>query len=104
MRSYSVRCVFLWPPRPDQSARHLFEERITLWQAKSFDEAIQLAEEEAQAYACDGVSYLNLAQSYELFDEIGVQGVEVFSLLRESDLDPEDYLSAFFETGRERTQ
>lgn len=29
-------------------------------------------------------------------------GAEVFSLMRDSDLEPDDYLDAFFSTGNER--
>jgi hypothetical protein len=62
-------------------------------------EAVELAEAEAGEYAgtVDG-RYLGLAQAYQLADEIG-HGVELFSLIRDSGLDPERYLSTFFDTG-----
>ncbi|MEV4094313.1 hypothetical protein [Streptosporangium saharense] len=96
---YGVRCVFGW------SARNTYEERVTLWQADSAEAAILLAEQEAVEYADDlGFEYLGLAQSFKIFDvEIG-QGVEVFSLFRDSDLEPDAYLTAFFDTGSEREQ
>jgi len=31
--------------------RHLYEERITIWKASDFDQAIELAEKEAEIYA-----------------------------------------------------
>jgi hypothetical protein len=34
-------------------------------------------------------------------DEPG-QGAEIFSLLRDSELEPDEYLDAFFDTGTER--
>ncbi len=102
MDSYSVRCIFRWAPRPDQKAKHLYEERITLWQASSIDQAIELAEEEAAAYASDGDEFLCYSQAYALDESIPASGVEIFSLLRESDLEPEQYLDAFFDTGAER--
>ncbi|HMO64910.1 MAG TPA: hypothetical protein PKE47_06765, partial [Verrucomicrobiota bacterium] len=45
-------------------------------------------------------------QGFWLFDDFAVpiQGCEVFSLLRESDLEPRQYLKAFFATGFERQQ
>ena len=51
-----------------------------------------------------GFEALDLFQGYWLFDEIDLipQGSELFSLLRESNLDPEPYLDAFFDTGHER--
>ena len=81
----------------------LYEERITLWLAESEDDAIARAEADAREYAqiLEPAAYLGLAQSYELADEVG-DGAEVFSLVRESNLVPNDYLDAFFDTGTER--
>lgn len=80
----------------------LYEERVTLWEAASFDDAIALAEEEALHYATgvDG-EHLGLSQAFEIAGAPG-QGCEVFSLIRESELEPDAYLDAFFDTGAER--
>jgi hypothetical protein len=105
MPSYSVRSVIRWAPRPDQSKKFIYEERITAWNAESLDAAIELAESEAKEYADDkDFEALDLFQGYWLFDEIDLipQGSEIFSLLRESDLDNDAYLDAFFDTGSER--
>ena len=102
MASFSVRCIFRWKPRRDQVRKHLYEERITLWKASDIDEAIALAEEEARAYASDsGEEYLEFCQAYALVEESEANGIEVFSLLRDSDLEPAQYLDAFFATGGE---
>ena len=102
MAAFSVRCIFRWAPRPDLKRKHLYEERITLWQANDIDEAIALAEDEARAYASDpGDEYLDFCQAYAVAEEVGVSGVEVFSLLRESDMDPDEYIDAFFDEGGE---
>jgi hypothetical protein len=47
--------------------------------------------------------YTGLAQAYKLFDP-PVDGAEVFSLIRDSQLAPDDYLNTFFDTGSERQQ
>jgi hypothetical protein len=95
---YSVRCVF----RSVSDAGSIYEERLTLWQAGNLDQAIALAEEEAAVYAQkESLEHLGLAQAFELAGAPST-GVEVFSLMRESDLDPDDYLDQFFDTGRER--
>lgn len=82
-----------------------YEERITLWRAASADEAIARAEEEAEEYAAGieetPVVYLGLAQCFHLFDDPG-DGAEIFSLMRDSDLDHDDYIDSFFDTGSER--
>jgi hypothetical protein len=103
MASFSVRCIFRWKPRRDQVRKHLYEERITLWKASDIDEAVSLAEREAQTYASDsGAEYLEFCQVYALVEEPEANGIEVFSLLRDSDLEPPQYLDAFFATGGER--
>jgi len=96
---FAVRCVV------HHRDLGVYEERITLWQAPSFDEAIRLAEHEARDYASglNAASYAGLAQAYELDDEPG-HGGEIFSLMRESTLPTADYLTAFFDTGSERQQ
>ncbi|MFN3988050.1 MAG: hypothetical protein ACK4KV_21385 [Rhodocyclaceae bacterium] len=103
MPTYTVRTVILWSPRQEQKLEHLYEERITAWNADSLEEAIDLAEEDAIEYAKGEAKALDVFQGYWLFDEIGLipQGAEVFSLLRESDLDETEYVATFFETGFE---
>jgi hypothetical protein len=93
----SVRCVFRFPG-------DLFEERITLWRAASFDDAISLAEAEAAQYVKDvDGDYVGLAQAYLLAADLA-EGAEVFSLIRGSGLTTKDYLDRFFDTGAERQQ
>ncbi|TDB82712.1 hypothetical protein E1264_31065 [Actinomadura sp. KC216] len=94
---FGVRCVFR------DSIAGTYEERITLWEARDFDDAISMAESEALEYASilDGVSFAGLTQAYFVGDAPG-HGSEVFSLIRESDLNVEDYLGRFFDTGDER--
>ncbi|KRB74013.1 hypothetical protein ASE01_18635 [Nocardioides sp. Root190] len=104
---YGVRCVFAaahdkpWGPRDLQPQERFYEERVTLWHAKSFKKAIALAEVEARIYAenleCE---YTGLAQAFR-FDDKPKQGTEVFSLLRRSTLDAPEYLDHFFDTGAE---
>ncbi|WP_067830543.1 hypothetical protein [Actinomadura kijaniata] len=97
---YGVRCVFRWPREDGR----LYEENVTVWRAASFDEAIARAEAEARDYAtaCDG-RYLELAQAYFIGgDESIIEGAEVFSLVRGSDLAADDYVTRYFDTGEER--
>lgn len=101
--SFSVRCIFRWEPRLEQERKFLYEERITLWQAEDIDAAVELAEREARQYAEENeVEYLEYWQAYDLLGKVDANAVEVFSLLRESDLEPAEYLDVFFDTGLER--
>lgn len=99
---YAVRCVFFDEPKDRRSA--FYEERITLWRARSADDAIERAEAEALEYAAaieeSPSTYTGLAQCFHLFDEPS-DGAEVFSLIRDSELDPDAYLDRFFDTGTE---
>jgi hypothetical protein len=100
---YGVRCIF--QHGPDDPEATSYEERVTIWRARSFDEAIERAEAEAARYAADlqDVTDLGLVQAFALPEPPG-QGAEVFSLIRDSPLPADDYLDRFFDTGRERQQ
>ena len=66
---YGVRCVFAvgWPP---EAVGRTYEERVTVWRARTAAEAVERAEVEARAYAAaieeSPSPYLGLAQSYRL--------------------------------------
>jgi hypothetical protein len=102
MESFSVRCIFKWFPRADQKLKYLYEERITLWQAENLEQAIEFAENEALEYSEESCEFLGYSQGYALFESSQENGIEVFSLLRESNLEPELYLKSFFNSGSER--
>lgn len=96
---YTIRDLFC-----DDDERN-FVERVTLWHADNAEEAMGMAEASAELHAdATGLTELIFSQSFWLFDDPHVQGAEVFSLMRESDLDAAAYVSRFFVTGRETTE
>jgi hypothetical protein len=97
---YGVRCVI---DLGGVEEGRLYEERVTVWRADSFEAAIALALEEAAEYAAlfPPARSTDLAQAYALSDVPG-HGAEVFSLIRVDPRDTDPYLDAFFDTGRER--
>lgn len=98
MNWYTVRCVFRWA----EAEGRPYEERLTLWRTADLDAAIARAEAEARQYAEDtGVTYLGFAQGYRTGEKELTDGSEVFSLLRDSALPPEEYLDRHFDTGGE---
>jgi hypothetical protein len=102
MPSYSTRTVIRFDGLA-RKAKYVYEERLTLWRAKSVNGAIRKSEAEARRYAKEsGGAYLNFIQAYWLYDEVDSDGVEVFSLMRESDLPPKRYIDTFFDTGAEK--
>jgi hypothetical protein len=84
---------------------HLYEERITIWKVESFDQAIELAEKEAEEYANDNdCEYIDLAQAYHLYEKTIGNGSEICSLMREHNYTPKKYLDRYFDTSHERQQ
>ena len=99
---FAVRTIFRFDPRAD-SDRPTYEERVLLFAADDEDAAIAKAEVEAAEYAAlfGDCTALGFQQSFALTEEVG-DGAEVFSLMWNSDLEPDDYLDRFFDTGDER--
>jgi hypothetical protein len=98
-----VRCLFeIRPARGDSAERHTYEERITIWRADTIDAAIALAEAEARAYSATiSATYLGFAQAYRAADR-PEPGAEVFSLSRDSRMQPGAYVDHFFDSGEQR--
>lgn len=98
MAWFGVRSVFRHRPLG------VYEERVTIWNARNMDEAIERAEAEAVEYCSDleGVEYVRFSEAYR-FDGAPEDGAEVFSVMRESKQPPEEYIRRFFATGEERT-
>lgn len=94
---FGVRCIFVSRYR----GRLAYEERVTVWRATDFDDAIRQAEQEAADYISDSqTGYTGLAQCFAMSGRLR-PGAEVFSQIRLSDLPPEEYLDRFFDTGDE---
>jgi hypothetical protein len=95
---YAVRCVFRVLPPVER-----YVERIALWRADSLESAIALAEPDAEARAGrEGLEYLGFADAfwtYQLHHERPEHGDEVFSLMRDSLLAPDEYVASFFTAG-----
>jgi hypothetical protein len=86
--------------------RGLYEERITLWEASTFEQAHELARQEGEVYATGDDAVVvpaRWSEAFHLFDP-PASGREVFSDMRESELDCDEYVRAFFNTGYERTR
>jgi hypothetical protein len=99
---YAVRCIVRWTNWEGSP----YEERITLWKAASSELAIAKAEEEVIQYAKDnGFEAAPFSQAFSLTEGQALgDGVEVFSLLRDSDLQPDEYLNRYFSTGTEHQE
>ena len=97
---YGVRLIY----QLTETSRLAYEERVILVRSGSDDAAIALAEQYSKGYESETTSYIGYAMAFHIFDENGSTigpGVEVFSLIRESDLDVDAYLDRFHDTGSE---
>jgi hypothetical protein len=103
---YGAKTVYQIESNTVQSPQKLYEERIIVLKAASFDDAICEAEREAGLYANDasGIRYLGYVNVFKLFGEEIQDKTEVFSLMRESELNSEEYIDRHLDTGTERTK
>ncbi|MEP6754372.1 MAG: DUF4288 domain-containing protein [Chthonomonadales bacterium] len=103
---YAAKTVYKSRIIEDGTPKARFEERVVLFHATDFLDAIAKAEVEAEEYCSDvfGTEYLGFVNVYHLFDKTINHGTEVYSLMRESDLSTEEYLDHFYDDGNERTQ
>ena len=97
---YGVRLLY----RLTGTSSQAYEERILIVLADSDDEAIAKAEEHSREYESETTEYLGYAMAFHIFDHckrsLG-SGTEVFSLIRQSDLDSQAYIDRFHDTGSE---
>lgn len=97
---YGVRLVY----RLTGGSKPAYEERVILVRADTDDDAIAQAELYSKDYECETTEYTGYAMAFNIFDEHGPSlgpGVEVFSLIRRSELDVDAYLDRFHDTGNE---
>lgn len=103
-RWFTVRLLIRLDPGATSLGQQLYEERATVWLCADAESALREATAEASSYArAAGEVVSNFAQVYAMSGP-PAHGAMVFSLLRESDLEPHDYADYFYDTGTERTR
>jgi hypothetical protein len=102
---YGVKGLFRWYFKSDGSTDSV-EERVVLFRAMSFDEAISMAEDEAKTYCKNDrranfrIEALGWWDAY-LVGEEPKSGVEVFSRLCNTELDGEAFVRRYYPKGHE---
>lgn len=93
---FSVKCIFRHADR-GTGPRQNYEERVVLIRARKLSKAIKIAKREAKQYAraVSHCSLVGVVDSFGLFDKVGHKA-EVFAIMRQSDLDPAEYLNHFY--------
>jgi hypothetical protein len=96
---YSVRSIFRSDTTEDGKPRRAFEERVVLFRAESFDEALAKGEAEAKQYASDWPhpKILNRIVAFHIHDEDLREGDEVWSCIRDLDISDEEFHRRIFD-------
>lgn len=99
---YGAQCIFLHA-KTKHGTKQMYEERIILLKADSFDDAIEWAEEEAKEYCrdLDGCKYVGYINVFHIYDAKIDDGTEIFSSMQRSDLMPKEYLDQHYPEGPE---
>ena len=98
---YGAKMIVGWYRRAT-GERLCYEERVVLLYADDFDDAWAKAEREAEEYcrASQGNDWEMKLEAivgvYEMIDTKLSQNMEVFSICRESDLEPQAFLNRFY--------
>lgn len=91
---YSVRSVFRGDTNEDGKLGRAFEERVVLFRAESFGEALAKGGAEAKRYAADlpGGRMLDHLVAYHIHDDDLREGDEIWSCVRNLDTSDEDFM------------
>jgi hypothetical protein len=97
---FGVRCWFLFESGAlDMDRGQLYEERVTIWCAANVDDARKQAAAEGDAYAGEvGATRIDYIETYRMADPPR-EGAEVWSVMRDSWLPPDEYLARFVTEG-----
>lgn len=97
---FGVKTLYSFQGKNLTPGLNCYEERITIWQANSFEDAIEKASKEAQKYAEGTGIYLGFCQAFEMYTE-PKNGAEVYSIMREDERNIEAYIDGMYDTGKE---
>ena len=87
----------------DSNMRYSYEERTVLFHEVAFENAIAKARKEAEDYIQDSeMITTDYFSAFEIYTDGFESGTEVFSLIRDSDMENNDYVNSFYDTGGER--
>jgi len=96
---YGVRSVFRSDRTEDGKPRRVFEERVVLFHATSFEEALAKGVAEAKRYAADSLhcTMLDHVVAFHIHGEELGDGDEVWSCMRDADVSDDDFLRRIYE-------
>jgi hypothetical protein len=103
-RWFGAKTVFRHPGLERELGKNCYEERVVLIRASDEDEALRLAEGEANEYA-DGSAtrFLGYVNIFRIEDTIGSRA-EVFSIMRSVTMEEDEFLTHFYDDGTFHTR
>lgn len=105
---YSVKCIFEHDGLAKGAEETVYEERVVILRAADFDDAIEQGEAEARDYAesiGDGsICYVGFISAYRTGERRVANRMEVYSLMRQTNLSREEFVTHYYDDGNERTQ
>ena len=102
---YGVKCLVEHKGLPVDPGKRVCEERIVLLRASGFDEAIRRAEQEVEHYTTPtGATYIGYCNAFKMDAETMEDGIEVYSLMREVALTPEQFITHYHDDGTEKSR
>jgi hypothetical protein len=100
---YGVKCLIEHGEPSDQAGAHLYEERVVVFRATDFDQAIELAEREVTDYARQNdARYLGYCNAFKMDAAVIEKGTEVYSVMREVPLSPRDFIDRYYDDGTDK--
>jgi len=86
-----------------KSKKKVYEERVVVFRARDENEAMALAEEEARKYVANlkSTRYLGYVMLYITMENVIRSGTEVYSLMRQTDLNPRAFQARYHDAKSE---
>jgi hypothetical protein len=100
---YGVKCLVEHKGLSNDPKTRVYEERILVLRAPNFDEAILRAEREATQYAGQNNGlYIGYCNAYKIDSKTITEGTEVYSVMREVDLAPDQFIAHYYDDGSDK--
>ena len=98
---FGVKCLFVHHNLSKEENKKIYEERVIVIRANDFDWAIKKAEKEAKEYAQNEneCEYINFIDSFSIDDNKISDFTEVYSIMRKSKLEADDYIETYYDDG-----
>lgn len=100
---YGIKCLIEHDGLSEEPGSHVYEERVVIFCAPDFDQAIARAEREVADYAqANGARYIGYCNAYKI-DALAIEdGTEVYSVMREVPLPCADFITRYYDDGTDK--